>query len=80
MLAPQLSVPVGDELNGESGREETQEREGEGDSRCSLSSLELKGKEGKEEVLAPSSERRADVCVVRRHQLLLKACRRTLGR
>lgn len=32
-------------------------REGEGDSRCSLSCLELKGKGGKEEILAPPSER-----------------------
>lgn len=65
------------------GREETHEREGEGDSRCSLSCLEWReerGKEGKEEILAPPSERKVDVCVVRRPQLLVRACRRTLGR
>lgn len=52
------------------GRKNT--REGEVDSRCSLSCLELKGKEGEEE--------KVDVCVVRRPQLLVRVCRRTLGR
>lgn len=83
VLAPQLSVPVGgEELNREGGREETHKRErgGEGDSRCSLSCLELKGKEGKEEILAPPSERKVDVCAVRKPQLLVRTCRRTLGR
>lgn len=81
-VGPQLSVPVGgEELNGEGGREKTHKRErgGEGDSRCSLSCLELKGKEGKE-ILAPPSERKVDVCAVRRPQLLVRTCRRTLGR
>lgn len=81
VLAPQPSVPVGgDELNGEGGREETHERDGEGDSRCSLSCLELKGKEGEEEILAPASERKVDVCVVRKPQLLVSTRRRRLGR
>lgn len=74
VLAPQPSLPVGgDEFNGEGGREEAHQRDREGDSRCSPSCSELKGKRGEEQILAPASERKVDVCVVRRPQLLVRA-------
>lgn len=59
--------------------ERKRERAG-GDSRCSLSCLDLKGKEGREEILAPPSERKVDVCVVRRPRLRVRVSQEDTGK